>query len=181
MSDWKHLAKPAVILPRRVELQQLPEVDDYMRPPPEERSLLLRLPLPPSANRLVRPGTGTKRLVKAKEAKGWHATVAAVVAETTRTLKPMRIVGPVSLVVTFYVRTVSADISNRLKALEDALTFARVWHDDSQVVRIEATKALAAKGSKGWCEVRVGAYRVEDAELRHRLSISTRAGGTPRG
>ena len=157
------------------------EVDDYARPPKKQDPVVyfLRLPLPPSANDLVRPavmrgrnGKPTARLVKAGGVRGWHDVVRAAVGAGHG-----KIHGPAYLHATMYFRSVSSDLSNRIKALEDGLTAAGVWFDDAQVVRLECEKALAPKGVEPYCEVRAGAYWVPDPDLRMRLTLARKAGG----
>lgn len=206
--DWKARAVPNVVHRRVLRGEFHTEgfdADDYNgRPPrdvkqvarvatiekaaleqPGQPTYRLTLPLPPSANDLVRPailgrtkrGKPLARLVKTREAKPWHDTVRAAVAEQLGALRPVPLRGPLYLTVTWYLRTLSSDSSNRLKALEDGLTAAGLWHDDCQVVHHEVDKDICGIGEKPSCVVRVGAYWHPNAELRERYAQMKKAGG----
>lgn len=55
------------------------------------------------------------------------------------------------------VRPVGSDADNVAKAIADALTAARVWHDDAQVVDLHAVTVWAAVGEQPCAEVLVEA------------------------
>lgn len=173
--DWKARAVPNVV--RRVELAEL-DADDYARPAreePQQPVYLFRLSLPPSANELVRPallGGKRARLVKTDTGRKW---LAYAVRELEAQFPQRRhIVGPVYLHLTAYVARVTTDLDNRVKALSDAITAAGLWHDDAQVVRLEAEKRIAPLAIAPFVEVRVGAYWTDDSELRTRLATTKR-------
>lgn len=122
------------------------------------------LPLPPSANDLVRPAVlGFKnkkpviRLVKTTEAKQW-------LMKAQHLLVRAPLSGPVELFAEFYMPTIASDCSNRVKQLEDALTgFA--WLDDKQVAEVHAVKRIATTPS----EVRVVVTIHEASAMEHPL------------
>lgn len=180
--DWRRRATPAVI-------RYAPEVDasDYERPAaPKWGTWVLKLPLPPSTNDLLRPaplrgkrGKPVARMVATKEAKEYRALAVPLILEQVHRSPGRRIVGvPAYLTLVCYFRSIASDCTNRAKAVEDAITAAKVvWADDCQVVHHEADKDLCAIGEQEWCEVRVGAYHHHNGELRARLAMSTKAGG----
>jgi Holliday junction resolvase RusA-like endonuclease len=79
---------------------------------------------------------------------------------------------PLELRVVFAVSRVSADVSNRVKALEDALT-GIAWADDCQVVELFARKVVEPS------EHVLGVVRVAagvDETTQRRISQSKKAG-----
>jgi Holliday junction resolvase RusA-like endonuclease len=94
-------------------------------------------------------------------AENWKSQIALAFRDFAR--KP--ITGPVSLAVSFYMprpkrlmrkkdpdgmmlHTAKPDIDNLLKAVMDALTTIGVWHDDTQVVSVSASKNYCEKDGK---------------------------------
>lgn len=99
---------------------------------------VVTLPMPPSNNDLVRP-VRKVRLVKTKEARDWLDMATAALR---RRVDLVPYSGPVQLAIVVEVGMVTADVTNRVKALEDALT-GFLWHDDLQVTSVVLTKRLA--------------------------------------
>lgn len=130
------------------------------------------LPLPPSANDLVRPailgyrnGKPTIRLVKTTEAKQWLKG-----AQQLLTAAPLH--GPVELFAEFFMPTIASDCSNRVKQLEDALT-GYAWFDDKQVAEVHVIKRIASNSVEQCVIVRViQAREVDHPELAERLRKS---------
>ena len=136
--------------------------------------------LPPSANTLVRPAMlrGPRpraRLVKTKHAGAWlvGAQLALQAAWRRSRGREAPLAGvPLELRVVFAVSRVSADVSNRVKALEDALT-GIAWADDCQVVELFARKVVEPS------EHVLGVVRVAagvDETTQRRISQSKKAG-----
>lgn len=71
--------------------------------------------------------------------------------------------GPLSLMVTFHIERPKTtkrafpryDLDNYLKSLMDAMTYAKVWHDDDQVAHVAARKVFAGGGIAVGTEVKV--------------------------
>ena len=124
--------------------------------------------LPPSNNALLRPvqiGAGV-RLVSTRAAREFREY-----AHTHLPVAP--VAGPLELFVTFYVPTIASDVSNRLKALEDALT-GRLFYDDKQVAEIHVRKVPTDEEEDVGVvfEVRP-ADPAEHSELAYRLAKSS--------
>ena len=86
----------------------------------------LVLPIPPANNRYYRHAGG--RTYLSGEARRYKSLVAGarLVNET--------ITGPVSITISVYARDKRRrDLDGYPKAIFDALTFAKIWNDDSQV------------------------------------------------
>lgn len=143
-----------------------------------------KLPLPPSANELVRPTTmgdlacvychnrppkrPLVRLVATAEAKDFRRT-----AHRHLPVKPVG--GPVELYVTVYVCRLSSDGLNRIKALEDAIN-ERLWFDDKQIGEWHIKKILVDDESQEGVVFHVQPVDPTDAdhhELARRLARST--------
>lgn len=141
-----------------------------------------RLPLPVSANDLVRPaflsslrcdGCGRPattrpivRLVSTREAKDFRAAA-------HRCLPVAPFDGPVEVYATFYVSTISQDADNRVKSLFDALK-GRLFHDDVQVAEIHIVKRVTDDATKLGVVVEVrAADPKEHPELSARLLRSS--------
>lgn len=102
-----------------------------------------RLPLPPSANVYWRHtkqgGTYVSAAAKAYKAEaGWIARAEG--------LEPIE--GGVVLTLDVYMVNKRADLSNRIKVLEDALN-SYAYHDDQQVVEIHARRFEVPKAKRG--------------------------------
>ena len=97
----------------------------------------LTIPFPPSANHIWREGRG--RTFRSTEYKTFVQHVGAAWLATNR--DGWKTDKRYSVEIDLYPpdrRRI--DVDNRIKPTLDALTHARVWNDDSQVVRIAATK-----------------------------------------
>ena len=141
-----------------------------------------KLPLPPSANDLVRPTTmgdlacvychnrppkrPMVRLVATGEAKDFRR-----LAHRCLPVKPMG--GPVELYVTVYLPTLASDGLNRIKALEDAIN-ERLWFDDKQIAEWHIKRVITDDESKhGVVFEVVPANPAEHPELAKRLAKSS--------
>jgi crossover junction endodeoxyribonuclease RusA len=118
------------------------------------RELRFELPLPPSVNALygVNHRTGQKFLLE--DQRRFRSVVISIVRGQMRReeqrAKPL--LGRLQLVAQFYFadRRVS-DVSNRIKALEDALTHAGAYRDDSQIDDLHAMRIVGHGEER--CEV----------------------------
>ena len=107
-------------------------------------TLTARLPLPPSVNYGLRR-TMTARLSASRVKRRYSLAVLAALREQVGTWEPLT--GRVSLSVELHMaRRGGGDLSNRVKALEDALTVCRVWLDDSQVDALHVTRGEVVSG-----------------------------------
>lgn len=100
----------------------------------ELRTITLVVPMPPSVNDLygVNHQTGAKFLQP--DQRSFRRNVVGIGRLRLRGLPPLA--GRLELMATFYFADRRrADISNRVKALEDALKHASVYLDDSQIDR----------------------------------------------
>jgi len=128
--------------------------------------IVLRIPTPPSGNHRLLVARG--RAVLAPEHRAWaRAAVAAIRAQLPRGWEPLS--GPVALLLDVQVPGLSSDVSNRIKSIEDALTEARVWLDDRQVVLIHAAKII---GKRGNCDVVATIQPHEAPEVAARLATA---------
>ena len=129
-----------------------------------------RVPLPPSANDLVRPGLvdGKPRLVSTAVAKSFRMIAVPIIAAHARLHHLPKLTGAVRLEVDFYFSQMSADLGNRVKALEDALTVAGVWDDDRQVASLLITKRFVHKDVEPYCTFGVQLWP-GDGEVDERL------------
>lgn len=124
--------------------------------------LTLELPLPPSVNHYWQSAVGRKvvvtrygrtqksfvRVFLSEAALKFRHSVIKTVAHLE--LKP--ITGRVMIEVTHYPKTkAKIDIDNLQKGLNDALTHAGVWLDDSQIDKLIVTRGEVIKG--GLCKV----------------------------
>lgn len=103
-------------------------------------AVTLRLPEPPSANRIWRNGRGRTYLSQA--AKDFKAAVYAA-ALTQGITRPL-FSGPVILTMTWFRKRKAGDLSNRIKVVEDALNGV-VWDDDKQVTELHVYRVDAAQ------------------------------------
>lgn len=140
------------------------------------------LKLPPSANELVRPVAmgkvlGSKfprmRLAKTATAAAWR-TYAALQLSAQGIREPLR--GPLWLRCEFTVRSISSDVTNRVKELEDALK-GRAMFDDSQIVEVQLVKKVARKGEEPSVWFSLQTTGGVDPETKRRIERSTKCGG----
>jgi crossover junction endodeoxyribonuclease RusA len=113
--------------------------------------ITLTLPYPPSVNHLYAVVNGRKVL----SAKGRQYI--ALVHDTARRQLGAVCLGAVRIA---YTATVfppdhrRRDLSNLVKAVEDALTKAGIWDDDSQVDDLRWIRGTPAKGGSLFVEIR---------------------------
>lgn len=97
----------------------------------------LRLPLAPSVNQyraIFDPPKGRARLITSAEGRAYVEAVGRFWLLHFAGWPPEPITGRVRLLVVCYMaRNGVADLSNRWKALEDALTACGAWKDDGQI------------------------------------------------
>lgn len=116
-------------------------------------SLSITLPIPPSVNALYR-SIGRGRNILSKEGRDWYAKAVPMIQQQSC---GWFVLGKAELALTIYYPDRRRwDLSNRIKALEDAITKAGVWKDDEQVVRIVAEKGPVDKDCPR-CEVTITA------------------------
>jgi Holliday junction resolvase RusA-like endonuclease len=101
----------------------------------------LRLPMPPSVNHLYPSGKNGRRF-PSKEYKSWRTEAGySLLAQ-----RPEKVKGDVVLTMLFGPRIRNADVTNRIKAVEDLLVEMRVIEDDRFVVRCDVAWADNVKG-----------------------------------
>lgn len=103
----------------------------------------LTLPLAPTINHYYGQ-RGARRYIKSA-GQAYRQTVAEIVAEAGhQTLE-----GRISLFAAIYpANRIRQDLDNRSKALQDALTNAGVWLDDSQIDELHLVRRDVVKGGK---------------------------------
>ena len=107
---------------------------------------MIRLPMPPSVNNLYPTGKNGRRF-PSKEYKSWRTEAGySLLAQ-----RPEKFKGDVCLFLRFGPRIKNADVTNRIKAVEDLLVELRVIEDDRFVVDCQARWADGVNG----CEVEV--------------------------
>ena len=96
-------------------------------------SLNLTLPVPPSVNALYR-AIGRGRNILSKEGRAWYEKAVPMAQQQAA---GWFVLGKCELsFIVFFPDRRRCDISNRIKALEDGITKAGIWQDDSQVKRL---------------------------------------------
>lgn len=106
------------------------------------------LPLPPSVNSMYSQSRSGFRF-KTKEAKDW--TLCALL--TIRQQKYMCMLGPVEVSIKFHFRNSRSDIDNKIKALLDVMTDAKVYKDDSQITKLVVEKFINSVPTKVEIEI----------------------------
>lgn len=113
--------------------------------------MILILPFPPSVNsywRAPNKGRSKGRHLVSEKGRQFKAEAVAQVLEQLRR-RPRPITGIVSVsVVLCPPNKARRDLDNYFKALFDAMTYAGVWLDDSQVKKIAAEWGPVTKGGK---------------------------------
>jgi crossover junction endodeoxyribonuclease RusA len=114
--------------------------------------LTLTLPHPPSTNNLYATVNG--RRVLSSKGRQYHAEVARIVDRHMEGegFGRARIAYHVTV---FHPDNRRRDLSNLVKAMEDALTKAGVWHDDSQVDRFTFERSHVLPGGSLFVEIEV--------------------------
>lgn len=98
-------------------------------------SLLLVVPIPPSVNEawILVMEEGKPKRVLAEKHRDYRRAIADIVAITTRN-QPPRYTARLELDITLiFANARRCDIDNRIKPLQDAMTTAGVYIDDSQI------------------------------------------------
>jgi Holliday junction resolvase RusA-like endonuclease len=115
----------------------------------ELRALSFVLQMPPTVNDAWHhiPATGGKALTD--EHRQFRTNVISRVRHEMRTDPPLAGRVELTLRLTFNTRR-RTDIDNRVKPLQDALTHAKAYHDDSQIDRLIVERLL---GPQELCEV----------------------------
>ena len=112
-------------------------------------SLHLVLPLPPSVNALYR-AIGRGRNILSKQGREWYATSVPLIRQQAN---GWFVTGRVGIRVEItWPNKLRRDISNVVKSLEDAITKAKVWGDDSQIDDLRVIRKPVDKGDPR-CEV----------------------------
>ena len=94
----------------------------------------LELPWPPSQNHYWRYGVvaGRARIFLSTKAKDYRTQVLAIVAAADMTRPPMD--GRLKVTIELHAPTNRKyDLDNHAKCILDALTYANLWNDDSQI------------------------------------------------
>lgn len=117
----------------------------------KQKTLTLRLPYPPSVNTYWR-NIGRGRTILSKRGREYKRDVQAAVLEQMGRRKAMSGRLRVSIWLTMPDHR-CRDISNTIKAAEDALTTAGVWHDDEQIDQLVVYRLGVSK--PGWATVRI--------------------------
>lgn len=135
--------------------------------------------LPPSANALYQPvsarGARGARLVKSPSARSWLPGAQLALQAAWRRAGHRAPIAKFALELRlwFGVRRINADTSNRIKALEDALT-GIAWVDDCQVVAVSARKEISpSERVVGVVRIAVGVLE----ETQKRIAEARKAGG----
>lgn len=117
-------------------------------------SKTIRLPWPPSTNRIWRNIVikGAARTLLSREGREYREAVADVVLQTWGRLTGTRERLRVTVLACPPDRR-KRDLSNCLKAFEDALTHANVWADDSQIDDLRIIRGRVE--SPGWLDVTI--------------------------
>ena len=101
-------------------------------------SYLVRLPFPPSANRLWRSPPGSRRPILSEEYRAWKQEAAQVLKYDGF---PFQLTGRVVVHLYFTFPTQAGDLGNRIKAVEDALQDAGVIENDRDIYGLFAMRA----------------------------------------
>lgn len=107
----------------------------------ELRSISVALEMPPTVNDAWHfiPATGGKALTD--EHRQFRTNVISRVRQVMKTDAPLA--GRIEMTLRLYFRDRRrADIDNRIKPTQDALTHARAYHDDSQIDRLIVERVL---------------------------------------
>lgn len=105
--------------------------------------IAMTLPLPPSVN-CYYGSCGNRRFIR-KPGLVFRQKVAEIVSE----LNLKKLEGRVSLFVAVYPASKKVhDLDNRAKSLQDALTHAGVWLDDSQIDDLHLVRREVIKGGQ---------------------------------
>lgn len=117
----------------------------------EIKQVFLELPLPPTINSGYWKFHGHRRFLT-KKAQEFNLSVKTIVDK-----QPIRF-GSANLEMTIIINFATkhrADISNRVKALEDALVHAGLMEDDSQIKILHVYAGPVVKGGKSTVKINV--------------------------
>lgn len=104
--------------------------------------IVLTLPLPPTINHYYGQGRNGKRFIKPAGIEFRKAVSDVVAAAGHKKLE-----GRVCLFAAIYPATrAKQDLDNRAKAMQDALTEAGVWKDDSQIDELHLIRREVVRG-----------------------------------
>ena len=137
---------------RTTDVDSLPGIGEAQQAAHVPQSVLeLILPYPPSTNHYWRR-VGTKTLIS-REGRGFRRLVCAILA--ARGIQPRE--GLLDVVIHLYPPDRRRrDVDNAQKALLDALAHGGAYHDDSQIMHLEAWKREPSSGGKTM--VKISAY-----------------------
>lgn len=109
--------------------------------------ILLTLPFPPSVNDLYRVNSdGQKYLTD--EQRDYRRNVVGIVHIATHGAPPLY-AGRLYVWMRFhFANRRRTDISNRIKAIEDALTHAKIYKDDSQIDKLAIERVVDPDGQE---------------------------------
>lgn len=112
--------------------------------------VFLELPLPPSMNHLYPTFKG--RRILSQEGRNWYAKAIFKIQQQVditwqKAMFPTERM-KVSIWITFPDRR-NSDISNRIKIVEDCLTKAHIWTDDSQIDELHVFRCPVSKENAG--------------------------------
>lgn len=102
----------------------------------------IELPFPPSVNHYWRSTVvnGRPRVLISKPGRAYRSEVRAKVLELLRSM-PVALTGRVALdIQAFPPDRRQRDLDNLIKAVQDSLTHAGVWLDDSQIDRLSISR-----------------------------------------
>lgn len=121
------------------------------------QSTTFTLPFPPSVNNLYATVHGRK--VLSKRGREYHRDVTeSMLKQQFQRFGPQRVGYRVTV---FPPDRRRRDLSNLVKAMEDALTAAGLWDDDSQVDDLQLVRGHVAPGGSLYVEV----WAMEQADL----------------
>ena len=101
-----------------------------------ETTIRLRLPLAPTLNNyraIFQPKNGRARMITSAQGRAYIAAVKTLWQRRFMGWPPDPLTGRLRLLIEVHATRRGGDLDNRIKSLQDALTEAGVWIDDSQV------------------------------------------------
>ena len=108
------------------------------------------LPMPPSINHYYGNKSGGGKFIKPAGVAFRHEVARICMAERIKAIE-----GRICLTATFHFATrAKNDLDNRMKAAQDALTFAGVWKDDSQIDELHVLRGEVIKCGRVVVEIK---------------------------